>query len=67
MANYVFKQFCRELDDESLENLIKIVAMPNDRQTEMIEAVDDEDASYGSDEEADPDSQEVSDDSDDIE
>ena len=41
--------------------------MPNDRQTEMLEAVDDEDASYGSDEEADPDSQEVSDDSDDIE
>ena len=41
--------------------------MPSDRTTEMLEAVDDEDEFSGSDEEADPDSQEVSDDSDDIE
>ena len=67
MANYVFKQFCKELDEESLDNLINIVATPNERATEMVEAVDDENESSGSDEEADPDSQEVSDDSDDIE
>ena len=67
MANYVFKQFCKELDEETLDNLINIVATPNERATEMVEAVDDENESSGSDEEAEPDSQEVSDDSDDIE
>ena len=66
MANYVFKQFCRELDQDSLDNLINIVATPNDRATEMFEPVED-DASMDSDGEVEPDSNEVSDDSDDLE
>ena len=28
MANYVFSQFCEELDSETLENLIQIVSSP---------------------------------------
>jgi len=43
MANYVFKQFCSELDEQSLAHLIKIVSTPNDRVTEMVEAGSDED------------------------
>ena len=68
MANYVFKQFCRELDEASLENLINIVATPNDRATEMIEAVDDDESSGSDEEEAEQDSgdEDISEDSDDV-
>ena len=63
MANYVFKQFCSELDAQSLAHLIEIVSTPNDRATDMLnhEESDDDsqegDEAYGS---------EVSEDSDDL-
>ena len=62
MANYVFKQFCSELDSQSLAHLIEIVSTPNDRATDMVNGEESDDDSqegeaYGS---------EVSEDSDDM-
>jgi len=37
MANYVFKQFCSELDESSLDQLLKIIATPNEKVAEMFE------------------------------
>ena len=37
MSNYVFKQFCAELDSDSLGNLLDIVATPNERAADMVE------------------------------
>jgi hypothetical protein len=36
MANYVFKQFCTELDQGTLANLISIISTPNERASEMV-------------------------------
>ena len=65
MANYVFKQFCKELDAASLEHLIDIVATPNERDGEIVEedSNDDEDDDEDGEEEIDED---ISEDSDDI-
>ena len=38
MANYVFKQFCGELDQASLEHLLEIVAKPMANEENMMEA-----------------------------
>ena len=38
MANYVFKQFCGELDQASLEHLLEIVAKPMANDQNMLEA-----------------------------
>lgn len=38
MANYVFKQFCGELDQASLDQLIDIVAKPLANDQNMMEA-----------------------------
>ncbi len=64
MSNYVFKQFCSELDDTSLANLIQIVSTPNERATDMINAGSDDEGDY--DDEGKPYGSEVSDDSDDL-
>ncbi len=47
MANYVFKQFCAELDSESLANLITIVSTPNDKAIGMVNADDSSDSQEG--------------------
>lgn len=41
-ANYVFKQFCSELDEESLDQLIKIISTPNEKAAEMFEDKEDD-------------------------
>ncbi len=64
MSNYVFKQFCSELDDSSLANLIQIVSTPNERATDMINAGSDDEVEEG--EVAEAYGSEVSDDSDDL-
>lgn len=38
MSNYVFKQFCGELDQASLDQLIDIVAKPLANDQNMMEA-----------------------------
>ena len=65
MSNYVFKQFCAELDSESLTNLLDIVGTPNEKAADMVEEVDsdDEDGESG---EAEMEDSEVSEDSDDF-
>ena len=64
MSNYVFKQFCTDLDAQSLGNLLDIVATPNERAADMVEDKDSdmEDGSDGIDEE----DSEISEDSDDL-
>jgi hypothetical protein len=62
MANYVFKQFCSDLDSQSLNNLIEIVSTPNDRATDMVNGDDESDDGSQDGEEAY--GSEVSDDSD---
>jgi hypothetical protein len=37
IANYVFKQFCSELDEGSLDQLLKVVSTPNEKVAEMFE------------------------------
>ena len=37
IANYVFKQFCGELDGESLDQILKIISTPNEKVAEMFE------------------------------
>lgn len=65
MANYVFKQFCGELDEQSLGNLIQIVSTPNERASSMVGGEDDDEDDE--DEEAqDAYGSEVSEDSDDL-
>jgi len=54
MANYVFKQFCGELDEASLDHLLEIVAKPvanndQDMLEEDSESGSDEDDSEGED------------------
>ena len=49
IANYVFKQFCGELDEESLDQILKIISTPNDKVAEMFEVGSD--ADDGDDEE----------------
>lgn len=54
MANYVFKQFCGELDQASLDHLLEIVAKPLAKDENMLEADssdDEDDESNDSDEE----------------
>lgn len=65
MANYVFKQFCMELDSESLENLISIVATPNAKSGEVFDAeADDSDSELGESEYDQEDAEEDEDDED---
>ena len=47
MANYVFKQFCAELDSESLANLITIVSTPNDKAIDMVNDEESSDSQEG--------------------
>ena len=62
-ANYVFKSFCSDLDEDSLDQLIKIISTPNEKAAEMFEqGSDDED--YG-EESGDDKEVDISDDSDD--
>ena len=64
MSNYVFKQFCTELDSESLGNLLDIVATPNERAADMVEGDDsDMDVDCG---DIDENESEISEDSDDL-
>ena len=64
MSNYVFKQFCTELDSESLGNLLDIVATPNERAADMVEGDDsDMDVESG---DIDENESEISEDSDDL-
>jgi len=51
MANYVFKQFCGELDSASLDQLLEIVSKPLAKDENMLEAdsSEDEDESNDSD------------------
>ena len=64
MSNYVFKQFCSELDQQSLGNLIEIVSTPNERAADMVQDEDEEmDEESGEFEE---DGSEASEDSDDL-
>jgi hypothetical protein len=51
MANYVFKQFCSELDEQSLGNLIEIISTPNNRAGEIADNDDEDDSDDESDEE----------------
>ena len=53
MANYVFKQFCGELDQASLDHLLEIVAKPLANDQNMLEAdsSEDEDENDSDDEE----------------
>ncbi len=64
MSNYVFKQFCTDLDEQSLGNLLEIVATPNERAADMVEDQDSdmEDESG----ELNEDDSEISEDSDDL-
>jgi hypothetical protein len=55
MANYVFKQFCSELDESSLDQLLKIISTPNDKVAEMFEERSDSD-DYGNEEPVEDDS-----------
>ena len=65
MANYVFKQFCAEMDAASLENLISIVATPNERAVDMV--ADEGDGDSGDESgEAEEEPLDVSEDSDDM-
>ena len=45
MANYVFKQFCGELDQSSLDHLLDIVAKPMDTEQDMLMESDSEEES----------------------
>ena len=64
MSNYVFKQFCTELDSESLGNLLDIVSTPNERAADMVEGDDsDMDVESG---DIDENESEISEDSDDL-
>ena len=47
MANYVFKQFCAELDSDSLANLITIVSTPNDKAIDMVTDAESSDSQEG--------------------
>ena len=42
MANHVFRQFCSELDQGSLANIISIISTPTARNNEVLDS-DDED------------------------
>ena len=64
MSNYVFKQFCTELDSESLGNLLDIVATPKERAADMVEG-DDSDMDVDSGD-IDENESEISEDSDDF-
>lgn len=64
MSNYVFKQFCTELDSDSLGNLLDIVATPNERAADMVEG-DDSDMDVDSGD-IDENESEISEDSDDL-
>jgi len=69
MANYVFKQYCMELDHDTMGNLITIISTPNERGLEMIEggidansesdSSDDSDAEVIEDEEDSQDSDDI--------
>lgn len=65
MSNYVFKQFCSELDAQSLGNLLDIVATPNERAADMVEGDNSDDDGNESGGEV-QDESEISDDSDDL-
>lgn len=53
MSNYVFKQFCAELDPESLDHLIEIVNRPTEEADVLEEdSESDDNDSDESDEEA---------------
>ena len=52
MANYVFKHFCAELDEASLDHLLQIIAKPVANDLDMLEADSDSDED-SSDEEDD--------------
>jgi len=58
IANYVFKQFCSELDEGSLEQLLKVIATPNEKVAEMFEEGSD---SEGGEDEEEYDEEEESD------
>ena len=49
MANYVFKQFCGELDQASLDHLLEIVAKPMANDENMLEADSSEEGEDDSD------------------
>ena len=59
MANYVFKQFCGELDQSSLDHLLEIVAKPMDTEQDMLLEADSEEESQDGDEDDDSDVEEV--------
>lgn len=62
MANYVFSQFCEELDSETLENLIQIVSSPIEdaKNGGMDEISDSEESNSESDDEESGDESEAS-------
>lgn len=52
MANYVFKSFCTELDEETLEKMIKIVSTSNaDAAADFMEEAESDGESFSSGEE----------------
>lgn len=61
IANYVFKQFCSELDEESLDQLLKVISTPNEKVAEMFEEGSDD---YGSEGEVEDDAGSEEEDSD---
>jgi len=67
MANFVFKQFCGELDAGSLQNLIAIVSTPNERASEMVGGdADQSDEDSDNSQDVIVENEEMSEDSDDI-
>ena len=54
MANYVFKQFCSELDAASLDHLLEIIAKPGVGADEM-----EADSQDSSDEEGESDDEQI--------
>merc|ERR1712147_456627 len=37
MANYVFKQFCAEVDADTLSQMIRIVSTPNEKAADIMQ------------------------------
>ncbi len=65
IANFTFKQFCTEISQKALANLIDIVQTPNTEASKMLfdeEEIDQEDAEEGEDEDMDEDDDESEDD-----
>ena len=52
----MFKQFCSELDEESLDQLLKVISTPNEKVAEMFEEGSEDE--YGSEGEVEDDASE---------